>query len=336
MAAQNRGTVGQGRLSEKLAVALALAAVIYTVVTGAAELRYQARAREALAQVTARLAAGAVSAQYYATGRPYADQTSPDGFADGVADAIETLGALPGTVTLLQIGGNGYAVENCSTAKTVCTPSTTPPRATACSARRIGCNTARRSAMLLLECLLGLIRFLLGAALFSFMNVVAWRLPRNMDPLKGRSICPRCGRTLDAPDLVPVFSWLFLRGRCRHCGAHIPARYLLVEVLGGVLALGCTRQYGAALWSARRTVRHELGGAAGAGGLRHSFKHCAHRCRDADHPRSAEFRAGDLRRGRHRRPRRVGGHIIGAVCVSVPMFCSALPLTVRSAAAISN
>lgn len=78
--------------------------------------------------------------------------------------------------------------------------------------------------MLLLECLLGLIRFLLGAALFSFMNVVAWRLPRNMDPLKGRSICPRCGRTLDAPDLVPVFSWLVLRGRCRHCGAHIPVR----------------------------------------------------------------------------------------------------------------
>ena len=91
--------------SEKLAVALALAAVIYTVVTGAAELRYQAQVK------AARLAAGAVSAQYYATGRPYADQTSPDGFADGVADAIETLGALPGTVTLLQIGGNGYTVE---------------------------------------------------------------------------------------------------------------------------------------------------------------------------------------------------------------------------------
>ena len=85
--------------SEKLAVALALAAVIYTVVTGAAQVK------------AARLAAGAVSAQYYATGRPYADQTSPDGFADGVADAIETLGALPGTVTLLQIGGNGYTVE---------------------------------------------------------------------------------------------------------------------------------------------------------------------------------------------------------------------------------
>ena len=69
------------------------------------------------------------------------------------------------------------------------------------------------------------------------MNVVAWRLPRGMDPLKGRSVCPQCGHTLGAPDLVPVFSWLFLRGRCRHCGAHIPARYLLVELLGGVLAL---------------------------------------------------------------------------------------------------
>ena len=100
--------------------------------------------------------------------------------------------------------------------------------------------------MLLLELLLGLIRFLLGAALFSFMNVVAWRLPRGMDPLKGRSVCPQCGHTLGAPDLVPVFSWLFLRGRCRHCGAHIPARYLLVELLGGVLALGCTWRYGAA------------------------------------------------------------------------------------------
>ena len=100
--------------------------------------------------------------------------------------------------------------------------------------------------MLLLELLLELIRFLLGAALFSFMNVVAWRLPRGMDPLKGRSVCPQCGHTLGAPDLVPVFSWLFLRGRCRHCGAPIPARYLLVEVLGGVLALGCTWRYGAA------------------------------------------------------------------------------------------
>lgn len=98
--------------AEKLAALLAAAAIIYTVVTGAAELRYQARAREALAQVkAAQLAARAVAAQCYAGGRPYADQTSPDGFADGVAEEIETLGSLPGTVTLLQIDANGYTVQ---------------------------------------------------------------------------------------------------------------------------------------------------------------------------------------------------------------------------------
>ena len=87
--------------------------------------------------------------------------------------------------------------------------------------------------MLLVEGLLGLIAFLLGAALFSFMNVVAWRLPRGKNPLTGRSFCPQCGAALTAGDLVPVFSWLFLRGRCRHCRAPIPVRYLLVELLGG-------------------------------------------------------------------------------------------------------
>lgn len=100
--------------------------------------------------------------------------------------------------------------------------------------------------MLLVECLLGLIAFLLGAALFSFMNVVAWRLPRGKNPLAGRSFCPQCGATLTAADLVPVFSYLCLRGRCRHCKAPIPMRYLLVELLGGGLALGCLWRFGTA------------------------------------------------------------------------------------------
>ena len=100
--------------------------------------------------------------------------------------------------------------------------------------------------MLAAQALLALIAFLLGAALFSFMNVVAWRLPRGKNPLTGRSFCPQCGATLTAADLVPVFSWLALHGRCRHCGARIPARYLAVELLGGVLALGCRWRFGAA------------------------------------------------------------------------------------------
>ena len=175
--------------------------------------------------------------------------------------------------------------------------------------------------MLLLECLLGLIRFLLGAALFSFMNVVAWRLPRNMDPLKGRSICPRCGRTLDAPDLVPVFSWLFLRGRCRHCGAPIPARYLLVEVLGGVLALGCTRQYGTAFalpdglfgmsWAALLAL-------AVCGILLSIALIDAETQTIPDRLNFALAVCGVA--GTVLSPAGWRGHIIGAVCVSVPMF----------------
>lgn len=100
------------------------------------------------------------------------------------------------------------------------------------------------------EFLLALIRFLAGAALFSFMNVVAWRLPRGESPLKGRSRCPACGAVLGAAELVPVFGWLGLRGRCRHCGVCIPVRYLAVEVLGGALALACSARYGAAATAA--------------------------------------------------------------------------------------
>ena len=99
-------------VSERLVLLLAAGAVVYTIVTGGLELRYQARARETLAQVkAARLAAGAVAAQRYAGGQPFADQSSADGFAAGVAEEIITLGSLPGDVTLLQIGGTGYTVE---------------------------------------------------------------------------------------------------------------------------------------------------------------------------------------------------------------------------------
>ena len=99
----------------------------------------------------------------------------------------------------------------------------------------------------LLEGVLALIRFMLGAALFSFMNVVAWRLPRGQSVTKGRSACPGCGATLTALDLIPVFSWLGLRGRCRHCGAPIAPRYLLMELFGGTLSLLCGSRFGSAV-----------------------------------------------------------------------------------------
>ncbi len=69
----------------------------------------------------------------------------------------------------------------------------------------------------------------LGLVLGSFAGVVAYRVPRKESPLGGRSHCDGCGAAVAAYDNVPVVSWLVLRGRCRSCGARIPALYPLVE-----------------------------------------------------------------------------------------------------------
>jgi leader peptidase (prepilin peptidase)/N-methyltransferase len=74
-----------------------------------------------------------------------------------------------------------------------------------------------------------------GAAIGSFVNVVAYRLPRRESLVKPRSRCPQCGTQIAGYDNVPVFSWIVLRGRCRHCKAPIPVRYPLVEALTALL-----------------------------------------------------------------------------------------------------
>ena len=72
---------------------------------------------------------------------------------------------------------------------------------------------------------------LLGACVGSFLNVVAWRLPRDESIVLPPSHCPRCGSRLHWYENLPVLSWLLLRGRCGHCGAPISNRYPLVELL---------------------------------------------------------------------------------------------------------
>ena len=72
---------------------------------------------------------------------------------------------------------------------------------------------------------------LIGACIGSFINVVAWRLPREESLLWPGSHCPRCGTPLAWFENVPVLAWLVLRGRCRHCHQPIAARYPLVEGL---------------------------------------------------------------------------------------------------------
>lgn len=85
---------------------------------------------------------------------------------------------------------------------------------------------------------------LLGAAMGSFLHCAAWRISRGESFVTGRSRCPACGHTLGVIDLIPLFSWLILRGRCRRCGARIPVRYFLAELFFAALTVACLLRFG--------------------------------------------------------------------------------------------
>lgn len=70
---------------------------------------------------------------------------------------------------------------------------------------------------------------LLGAVMGSFVGVIAERAYTGQSFVTGRSRCNSCARALEPLDLVPVFSWLLARGRCRTCGSRVPAAYLVLE-----------------------------------------------------------------------------------------------------------
>lgn len=89
-----------------------------------------------------------------------------------------------------------------------------------------------------------IIFFAMGACIYSFLNVVVYRLPRHMQFMEGKSMCPTCKHELAAKDLIPIFSWISLKGKCRYCGAPISVRYTVVEAVGGVLAVVCTLLFG--------------------------------------------------------------------------------------------
>ena len=78
------------------------------------------------------------------------------------------------------------------------------------------------------------ITFILGCALGSFTDCLVGRMLAGTSILKGRSHCDACGHVLGVPDLVPLFSWLCLRGRCRYCGAKIPAESFWAELVSGI------------------------------------------------------------------------------------------------------
>ena len=90
---------------------------------------------------------------------------------------------------------------------------------------------------------LAAIAFLPGLALGSFLNVVAARMPLRRSVVNPPSACMTCESPIAWYDNIPILSWALLRGRCRNCGASIPWKYPLVELVTGLLigVLRCSR-----------------------------------------------------------------------------------------------
>ncbi len=88
---------------------------------------------------------------------------------------------------------------------------------------------------------------ILGAVMGSALNCLAYRIAHEKKWAGGRSVCPMCGHALGILDLVPVLSWLFLRGRCRHCGEKISPRYILTELLLAVCFMSVLWKFGITL-----------------------------------------------------------------------------------------
>lgn len=86
--------------------------------------------------------------------------------------------------------------------------------------------------------------FIFGLAFGSFANVVIQRVPRTESLVKPPSECPKCLTPLQFRDNVPLVSWLLLRGKCRHCGEPISARYPLVELATALLFAGIGARFG--------------------------------------------------------------------------------------------
>ncbi len=85
--------------------------------------------------------------------------------------------------------------------------------------------------------------FILGLIVGSFLNCVIYRLETGGNFLKGRSFCPHCKHVLEWQDLIPVFSFLFLLGKCRYCRKGISIQYPLVELSTGIVFLLCSAFY---------------------------------------------------------------------------------------------
>jgi leader peptidase (prepilin peptidase)/N-methyltransferase len=88
-----------------------------------------------------------------------------------------------------------------------------------------------------MQVFLAIFSFLLGLAIGSFLNVLIYRLPRNLSIIKPGSRCPHCGTPIKPYDNIPIISYIILKGKCRHCGMPISPIYPIVEGITGILFL---------------------------------------------------------------------------------------------------
>ena len=92
--------------------------------------------------------------------------------------------------------------------------------------------------------LIELFIFIFGLCIGSFLNVCIYRLPISKSIVKPRSMCFNCGSSIAAYDNIPLISYLWLKGHCRHCQTKISLRYPMVEFLSGLIALGTYLKFG--------------------------------------------------------------------------------------------
>lgn len=100
----------------------------------------------------------------------------------------------------------------------------------------------------MLNFLIVAIIFIFGMCIGSFLNVCIYRLPSSKSIINPRrSICPNCNSTIQYYDNIPVLSYVWLKGRCRHCNTPISFRYPLVELMTGIVAVNVFFMFGLTL-----------------------------------------------------------------------------------------
>jgi leader peptidase (prepilin peptidase)/N-methyltransferase len=106
----------------------------------------------------------------------------------------------------------------------------------------------------MIDILVAIYVFAIGACAGSFLNVCIGRWPEGLSVVKPRSRCPKCGHQIKATENIPLVSWLLLRGRCSACGERISIQYPIVELLVGLIWLAAFLQFGMSFTAFRVAV----------------------------------------------------------------------------------